>query len=116
VITKKLKNNKDILHLPAPLIPGNLPYRAYQEKATTIVPETDYMLCTFCKTCMDVCPVNAISVDDMVITDGELCTLCCACVKYCPDNARKLNHPAINATRDKLFLNFSTRKEATFFV
>lgn len=116
MITKKLRNIQNISSFPELAIPGNYPYKENKQISTTIYPETDNDLCTLCGICADSCPTNAITIQDTVITNGELCTLCCACVKNCPEDARTLDNPAINAIREKLFLNFSIRKEPIYFV
>ncbi len=116
IITEKLKNIEDIKSLSEPAIPGNYPYKERKQSSATIHPETDHELCTLCGICADVCPTNAITIKETVITNGELCTLCCACVKYCPEDARFFDHPAVNAIRDNLILHCSERKEPEYFV
>ncbi|HIH69244.1 4Fe-4S binding protein [Methermicoccus shengliensis] len=50
-------------------------------------PET----CTGCETCVDECPVEAISMDGEVAkVDPELCTECGLCVDACPAGAISL--------------------------
>lgn len=46
--------------------------------------------CTACGACAEVCPVEAISVDDTAKVDRELCTGCGACVDECPVDAISL--------------------------
>lgn len=116
MITEKLKNIENINRLSEPDIPGNYPYKERKQSAATIHPETNQELCTLCGICADVCPVDAITIQETVITDGELCTLCCACVKYCPEDARIFDHPTINTIRENLFLNCSIRKEPVYFL
>lgn len=113
LITKK---TKQLNKLKALTIPGNYPYQERKQLPNTIHPETDHERCDLCGICADVCPTDAINIEDLVITDGELCTLCCACVKYCPENARVFENPLINEIRERLFTNCSTRKEPLFFV
>jgi len=43
--------------------------------------------CTACGTCIDECPVEAISEDDIYVIDPELCTDCGACADVCPVEA-----------------------------
>ncbi len=116
MITEKLKNSKALSSLSEPEIPGNYPYKDRKQTSAEVHPETDNELCTLCGICAEVCPINAITIQDTVITDGELCTLCCACVKYCPEDARFFDHPSVNSIRDNLFLNCSERKEPEYFV
>ena len=40
--------------------------------------------CTACGTCIDECPVEAISEGDIYKIDPELCTDCGACADVCP--------------------------------
>ena len=41
--------------------------------------------CTACEACIDVCPVECISmVDDAAFVNAEECTGCEACVSECP--------------------------------
>ncbi len=48
--------------------------------------QADY--CNQCGVCVDVCPVDAISMEDGVIqVDEEKCTKCYLCKKECPQNA-----------------------------
>lgn len=45
-------------------------------------------ICTGCETCVEECPVEAISiVDDVAKVDEELCTECGLCVDVCPSEA-----------------------------
>jgi len=47
-------------------------------------PET----CTGCETCVDTCPVEAISMrEDLAVVDPETCTDCESCVEVCPVEA-----------------------------
>jgi ferredoxin len=43
--------------------------------------------CLACGTCIDECPVGAISEGDIYVIDPELCTDCGACAEVCPTEA-----------------------------
>ncbi len=47
--------------------------------------------CIACGTCIDECPVDAISEGDIYVIDPELCTDCGSCAEVCPTEAI---HPA----------------------
>ncbi len=47
--------------------------------------------CTGCETCIEVCPVEAISMKgDTAFIDPETCTECETCVPECPVEAIKV--------------------------
>ncbi len=43
--------------------------------------------CTACGACAEVCPVEAITVDDVAVVNEDDCTECGACVEECPTEA-----------------------------
>lgn len=43
--------------------------------------------CTACGTCIDECPVEAISPGDFYVIDPSLCTDCGTCADVCPVEA-----------------------------
>ena len=43
--------------------------------------------CTACGTCLDECPVEAISEGDVYKIDPDVCTDCGACADVCPVEA-----------------------------
>ena len=47
--------------------------------------------CTACGACAEVCPVDAIKVEDSAKVDSEACTECGACVEECPVEAIALD-------------------------
>jgi ferredoxin len=53
----------------------------------TMPVKIDEDACTGCGACAEVCPVDAISVDDVAKVDAETCTECGACVDECPVEA-----------------------------
>ncbi len=51
----------------------------------------DQEACVGCESCVPVCPVEAISMeDDKAVIDQDLCTECEACIVECPVEAIKL--------------------------
>lgn len=51
----------------------------------------DQEACTGCGACVETCPVDAITVDDVAKVDAEACTECGACVEECPVEAITLD-------------------------
>ena len=48
----------------------------------------DKSTCVGCGACIDVCPVEALSmVDDKAVCDAEKCVDCGACIDTCPVSA-----------------------------
>jgi len=43
--------------------------------------------CIACGTCIDECPVDAISEGDIYVIDPDLCTDCGSCAEVCPTEA-----------------------------
>ncbi|MFH0975153.1 MAG: 4Fe-4S binding protein [Spirochaetota bacterium] len=46
--------------------------------------------CTGCGACADVCPVEAIKVNDIAKVDENECTECGTCIDECPSEALSL--------------------------
>ncbi|HKM09434.1 MAG TPA: 4Fe-4S binding protein [Candidatus Methanomethylophilaceae archaeon] len=43
--------------------------------------------CTSCGACIDVCPQDAIKMEDVAIIDQDSCVECGACIDECPQDA-----------------------------
>ena len=98
--------------LSVPTVRGNRPYKA-PRAAQAQSPAWDASLCTFCETCTEVCPVDAIRLEgDEIRSDAERCLKCCACVKECPTGALTFDTP-FSAMLAK---NCAARKEPEVFL
>lgn len=59
--------------------------------ATYFIMELDEEICNFCGNCVEICPVDAITIGDgSAITDKEWCVGCGLCSTKCPLDALKL--------------------------
>jgi uncharacterized protein (DUF362 family)/NAD-dependent dihydropyrimidine dehydrogenase PreA subunit len=57
-------------------------------KRTLLRPQADPELCTGCATCVDQCPVSALSLhDDLPEVDPDACITCFCCQEICPEKA-----------------------------
>ncbi len=55
---------------------------------TLLRPQADPDLCTACGTCIDQCPVSALSMDgDLPRVDPDICITCFCCQEICPEKA-----------------------------
>jgi len=52
--------------------------------------QVDIEKCTACGACVDVCPTDAITVEDHAVVNEDECTECGACVPECPTEALSL--------------------------
>ena len=59
--------------------------------ATYFIRELDEELCNGCGDCIDLCPVNALTMEDNIaVVDKDWCIGCGVCVTHCPTSAVKL--------------------------
>ena len=96
-------------------VPGDFPYKE-RSASSNISPVTAERLCGLCGTCAEVCPTGAITVTEIVVTDGGACIRCSACVKNCPTGARDWEGDWIISVRGWLGERCSERKEPAVFL
>ncbi|MBN1314105.1 MAG: 4Fe-4S binding protein [Anaerolineales bacterium] len=76
----------------------------------------DKVSCTSCHTCVQACPVGALSVgeDDTVVYDSDRCIGCGHCASVCPEKgirmALRQELPRLDPTNDALWSRI--RREA----
>lgn len=96
-----------------PPVRGNYPYKI-KGAATPATPITLPNQCTGCGTCVDICPTGVVSLtaEGIATSTADGCIKCCACLKFCPAAARRFDTPYT----ERLFLNFSARREPELFL
>lgn len=94
-------------------VKGNVPYKE-KRPATPATPVTNPALCTGCGVCVDACPTGVVtlSAEGVAGSSADGCIKCCACLKFCPAAARRFDTPYT----ERLFLNFSARREPELFL
>jgi uncharacterized protein (DUF362 family)/NAD-dependent dihydropyrimidine dehydrogenase PreA subunit len=66
----------------------NKAMQTFLYKRTLLRPQADPELCTGCATCVDQCPVSALSLhDDLPAVDPDACITCFCCQEICPEKA-----------------------------
>jgi Ferredoxin len=96
----KLEAADSVPVLAAGKIPGNRPYETYSAKASKKKdgekvangPTVDD-LCTNCKLCVSVCPIDNINPDNVRDINPYECLRCHACVRNCPADAIRFLKP-----------------------
>lgn len=69
-------------------IPGNRPYKKAGQAA--LLPKANNH-CIRCGLCVEACPAQAISIENLKTADSKKCISCMRCVTKCPQSARKVN-------------------------
>ncbi|MFN2354260.1 MAG: EFR1 family ferrodoxin [Desulfopila sp.] len=96
-------------------VPGNVPYKE-QMGPMPVTPEIDKESCVRCEECVDICPNQAITMEDTPVMDVERCIFCCACIKVCPETAIHITAAPVQGKRQWLHENYSARKEPEFYL
>lgn len=63
--------------------------QAMMTERTLLRPQADPELCSACGTCIEQCPVSALSMsdDDIPVVDADTCITCFCCQEMCPEKA-----------------------------
>ena len=72
--------------------------------------------CTQCGQCAELCPVGAISAEDVTKVDASRCIACGRCVVVCPVGGRRFGGEAYAAASAHFVAAFSARREPEWFV
>lgn len=94
-----------------PAIPGDRPYK--KAGAVPLVPSVNKR-CTKCGTCADTCPVSAIERETFK-ADGDVCISCMRCIKVCPVDARSVNGLMVKMAAKMIGKEASKRKDPELF-
>lgn len=94
-------------------VPGTFPYREYG--GVPMKPKAGKN-CTACGICAAECPVNAIPSDNPSFTDKNKCISCMHCISVCPVQARSLNKLMVSAGAVAMKKLFAERKGNELFL
>jgi uncharacterized protein (DUF362 family)/NAD-dependent dihydropyrimidine dehydrogenase PreA subunit len=69
-------------------VTGSQQIKELMERRTLLRPKADPELCTACETCIEQCPVSALSlVEALPVVDPDKCITCFCCQEICPEKA-----------------------------
>lgn len=96
-----------------PDIPGNRPYK--EVRLSGLVPAAAKK-CTGCGLCMEKCPAQAISPENIRSADAKKCISCMRCIAVCPHSARRVNGVMTAAASLAMKKACSLRKDCELFI
>ena len=111
-ILEKIKA-ADSDHASVLQIPGDRPYK--KAGGAGLVPKADKK-CNGCGLCAEQCPAEAISRDNLKISDSKKCISCMRCVANCPQSARKVNGAMVSVAALAIKKACSERKNNELFI
>jgi ferredoxin len=69
-------------------VTGSKEIKELVETRTLLRPKADPELCTACETCIEQCPVSALSlIKALPMVDPDKCITCFCCQEICPEKA-----------------------------
>jgi len=69
-------------------VTGNQGMQQFISQRIRMRPRADRQLCTGCGTCVEQCPVSALSMQDEIpVVDADACISCFCCQEMCPEKA-----------------------------
>lgn len=113
-IREKLQSMASIDDLSDIAVPGSYPYEKFEPWVLDFIAVNDN--CSLCGVCTEVCPVNAVSLENSVLIDKEKCILCCACIKGCPENALTTKPGPVKNIALQLSRSCKRRREPELFL
>ena len=73
-------------------ITGNQAIQNLMNSRANVKPKAAPELCTACGSCIDHCPVSALTMQEQLpVVDAEVCIACFCCQEICPEKAISLN-------------------------
>ncbi len=96
-----------------PEVPGNRPYK--KAGGAGLVPKADEK-CSGCGLCAESCPAQAISRENLKVTDAKKCISCMRCVARCPQSARKVNGAMVSIAALAIKKACSVRKSNELYI
>ncbi len=73
-------------------IHGNEMVQAFVSQRAAVLPKADPALCSSCQSCVEHCPVSALSMEGAVpVVDADTCITCFCCQEICPEKAITLS-------------------------
>lgn len=104
-------------------VKGNRPYRPYYIPKNPkdepvdirkVTPKTNDS-CTYCKVCVQVCPMGSIDSEDVAKIKG-ICIKCGACIKKCPVQSKYYDDENYLRHKHELEVDFASRREPELFI
>ncbi|WP_455542651.1 EFR1 family ferrodoxin [Intestinibacter sp.] len=105
-------NNNNFAHCTLS-IPGNHPYK--KSGGVGVVPKANNK-CNNCGLCFQICPVQAISKENLKISDKKNCISCMRCVTKCPQHARNVNKLLVSVASMAIKKECSIIKQNELFI